>query len=477
MSKLSKTLDHWTLPGGFLILGALVPLGIVFHLISIASPGYFNHDELQMCIASRDLWNSIGTVWVAQYDDLQWRPLSRSLWLLLSYFFCEIPVLLHLSVALLVVISATLFYFLVYRISRHALTSLVGFVAFCMFPATAWVAGWVGTIGDAMWMISALVIAHVLLTDREVAEFDHGDGYTRPKKVARQFQLLLLFGMGLLSKENFVVIPAVLAGLWVFTKPWNGLLFSIFSTGTVAAIYLLLRLEVLFGGGGQYTISASNIFDNVWLYWQYPWNVRQLHINTPPMSHIPVWVGLSTLIAFAPVLYLVLRRQYCFAAAFVFYFFIFLSPALVIPGTHAHYMLGSALPIAAAFSYSFRQDELGVVKWASLTLLSILFVHSVMIQFHLYSWGKTQSRIYDTLSSIVVAHDRRFGHQRTQFVIITDQGSKDYILGTVLHKVDKIGPTPIKGRIKVYHYAQTRSIPSDAVTLAFTSANTIIERE
>lgn len=455
----------------------LLLLGIALQLISIAAPGYFNHDEIQMCIASRDLWRSMETVWVAQYGDLQWRPFSRSLWLLLSHFFCEIPVVLHLSVALFVIMSGILFYFLLLRISGQASASLMGFVAFCIFPATVWVAGWIATTGDAVWMISALVIAHVLLTDREAAEFDHGDGYIRPKQVVTQFYLLLLFGMGLLSKENFVVLPAALAGLWVFTRPWNGLLFSIFSTGAVAAIYLLLRLDVLLGGSGQYSISTSNIFENVWLYWQYPWNVKQLHINSPPMSHIPIWVGWSTLISFSPVIYFVLRRQWRFAAAVVFYYFIFLSPALLISGTYAHYMYGAVLPIAAAFCYSFRQKEHRGVKLASLVLLNILFVHSAMIQFHLYSWGEIQSRIYDTLSSIIVSHDLRFGHQRTQFVIISEQGSKDYILGTVLHNVVKIGSIPIADRVKLYSYAQKpQNASPDIVTLIFTSENTIIER-
>ena len=455
----------------------LMLLGIVLHLISIATPGYFNHDEVQMCIASRDLWNSIETVWVNQIDYRHWRSLSWSLWLLLSHFFCEIPVVMHLSVALLVIISGVLFYFLLLRISGQALASIMGFVAFCIFPATVWVSGWVGTIADAMWMISALVIAHVLLTDRKAAEFDHGGGYIMPKQAARQLYILLLFVIGLLSKENFIVLPAALAGLLVFTRPWNGLLLAILSTGTVAAIYLLLRLDILLSGDGQYSVSARNIFYNIWLYWQFPWNLKLSSIHSPPMSRIPIWVGLSTLVSFAPVMYLVLRRQWRFAAAIVFYYFIFLSPALLIPGTYAHYMFGAALPIAATFSYSFRQEEHRFIKWASLTLLSILFFHSVMIQFKIYSWGQVQTRIYDTISSIVVSHDRRSGHQRTQFVIISEKGSKDYIMRSALNHVNTIGSIPIKGRIKVYSYLQEPQQASlDAVTLVLTSTNIVIER-
>ena len=455
----------------------LMLIGIVLQLISIATPGYFNHDELQMCIASRDIWKSIENFWVDQIDSRQWRPLSRSLWALLSYFFCEIPVMLHLSVALLVIISGILFYFLLLRLSGQTLASLIGFVAFCIFPATAWVAGWVATIADAMWMISALVIAHVLLTDREAAELDHGGGYIRPKQAVRQFCVLLLFVMGLLSKENFVVLPAALAGLWVFTRPWNGLLLAIFSTGTAATIYLLLRADILLSGDGQYSVSTRNIFYNVWLYWQFPWNLRSAVIHSPPVSRMFIWVGLSTLISFTPVLYLVLRRQWRFVAAVVFYYFIFLSPALLIPGTYAHYMFGSALPIAATFSYSFRQEEHRFIKWAALTLLSILFFHSIMIQFHMYSWGKIQTRIYDSISSIVVSHDHRSGHQRTQFVIFSEKGSKHHILKSALNNVDKIGSTPIKGRIKVYGYLQEPQQASfDAVTLVLTSTNIVIKR-
>ena len=408
----------------------LLLLGMGLHFVGIATPGYFNHDETQWFIRSSEMGDSLRRAWIDQYYTLQWRPLSRTVWLLLSFGIYETPILMHLATFLIVASSAVLFYFLLLRIIGQPSASLAGFVAFCAFPSTTWVVGWVGTIADGMTMLVTVVMAHILVTDRNQAVGI--DPPTSPRsgkllcnqRTTRQFLLALLFALGLMCKEDIVILPVALAGLCLVTKPWPGLLLASCLTGAIAVAFLTLRMDMIFGGGESYTISVSNILNNAWLYWQYPWNLRTAEIHSPPVEAIAAWAIFATVVAFAPILYLFYRRKLRLAAAFIFYYFLFVSPALLIPRTAAHYMYESVLPLAVVFALAFRQKEYSWVKLCASALLSVLLLHSAVVQFHIYESGRVQTRIYDVVSSVVTAHDVSCGHQNTKFSIIPDKGAK-----------------------------------------------------
>ena len=57
---------------------------MALHFLGIAAPGYYNHDETQWFIRSQELGESIRHAWIDQWSSLQWRPLSRTVWLLLA---------------------------------------------------------------------------------------------------------------------------------------------------------------------------------------------------------------------------------------------------------------------------------------------------------------------------------------------------------------------------------------------------------
>ena len=440
-------------PAGRSLLFLLL-LGMAMQFLGIAAPGYYNHDETQWFIRSQELGSALWDAWIGQWHSMQWRPLSRTAWLLLARGLHEIPILMHAAMALIVVVSAVLLYLLLLRVFRQPSAALAGFVAFSAFPSTAWVAGWVATIADGLMMLVAVALAHVLLTDRNEA-VESGQGtlpFQRPlrsARTARQCLVAGLFALGLLCKEAVVVLPAALAGLCLLVKPWRGLLWACCSTGAIAVAFLALRLDVISSGGGRYSVSAGNILGNAWLYWQYPWNLRTVAPHFPPLQEIPAWAAFAAVTAFAPVLWLIRRRRPRLAAAYVLQYFVLASPALLIAGSAGHYLYGAALPVAAVFALAFRREEGVWVKAYTSSLIGILLAHSAAVQFHLYGAAKVQTRLHDVVSSIVTSHDAACGHQGTQFAIVPDRGAKQHHLGRAFTEVSRIGEVPIEGRLAV----------------------------
>ena len=261
-------------PAGRSLLFLLL-LGMAMQFLGIVAPGYYNHDETQWFIRSQELGSALWDAWIGRWGSTQWRPLSRTAWLLLARGLHETLILMHTATALIVVASDVLLHLLLLRVFRQPTAALAGFVAFCALPSTAWVAGWVATIGDGLMMLVSVVLAHVLLTDRNEA-IESGQGslpFQQPlcsARAVRQFLVAGLFVLGLLCKEPIVVLPAVLAGLCLLAKPWRGLLWACCSTGAIAFVFLALRLDVISSGDDRYSVSVGNVLGNAWLYWQYP---------------------------------------------------------------------------------------------------------------------------------------------------------------------------------------------------------------
>ena len=461
----------------------LLLLGMALHFVGIATPGYYNHDETQYFVISQKMDESLRKVWINQYHKSQWRPLSRTVWLLLSRSLYNPPILLHATTFLIVIASAVLFYFLLLRVFRQPSASLVGFIAFCAFPSTAWVVGWVGTIADGLTMLITMIMAHILLTDRDktVGKSPSPRGFyqgLRNESPARQSLLALLFALGLLCKESIVILPFALVGLCLLAKPWRGLFLASCSTGAIAVVFLTLRMDMIFSNSGSYSISTNNLFNNALLYWQYPWNLRTLEIHSPPINTISAWVCFSAILAFSPALYLLYRRRFRGAVAFVFQYLVFISPALLIPRTAAHYMYGAVLPVAVVFAFSFRQKECAWIKLCASILIGILLLHSVLVQFYIYESGRVQTRIHDTVSSIIASHDMSCGHQNTRFAIIPDKGAKPYYMYRALTSVTEVESVPVKGRLTLFRHNQERQedfLEGNGVSLAFNSAHRIVE--
>lgn len=453
----------------------LLCLGITLNLISIAAPGYYSHDEVQYGILSKDLGMALKRVWIDHIFSLQYRPFARSFWILLSFFFYEIPLLMHLSVALVSIFNGVLLYFLLFRVSGQASSALWGFIGYSIFPPTVWIVGWVGTLADSLWMMCALLSAHILLTDRSEAGKHQNKGLGGPE-IMRNLGIVLLFVLGLLSKENFVVFPVAIAGLCLFFKPWRGWYYALFGTSIVSAIYLLMRLDVLMSGTGSYEISIRYLFKHILQYWMYPYTYKWVEFSAPMNSMIGL-LSLAAIFMLAPVVLLSFRRQWNLAFAFMFYYFIFSTPALIVEGAFPHYMYGSVLPVAAMVAQSFRIGEHRWIKIAASVLLAFMFFHSIKIHANFYTTAVIQTRVYNDAFGILRSYDQRSGHNETRFAIFAEDGSKWWILKRAFHHVNKIGVVSIRGRFQIYEYSEyPEELPEDVVELRFTREGYIVER-
>lgn len=455
----------------------LLCLGVSLNLISIAAPGYYSHDEVGYGILSKDLGMALRSVWVDHIFSLQYRPFARSFWILLSFFFYEIPLLMHLSVALVSIFNGALLYFLLFRVSGQASVALWGFIGYNIFPPTVWIVGWVGTLADSLWMMCALLIAHILLTDRSEAEKHHNKGYRLGgPEIMRHLCIVLLFVVGLLSKENFVVLPAAIAGLCLFSKPWRGWYYALFGTIIVSAIYLIMRLDVLTSGTGSYEISIRYLLKHILQYWMYPYTWKWIEFSAP-MGSMPGLLSLAAIFMLAPVALLSFRRQWHLAFAFMFYYFVFSAPALIVEGAFPHYMYGSVLPVAVMAAQSFRIGERRWIKVTASFLLAVLFFHSVKIHANFYTTAVVQTRIYSDTFGILRSYEKRSGHNETKFAIFAEDGSKWWILKRAFHQVSKIGEIPIRGRFQIYESSgYPEKLPEDTVELRFTREGYIAER-
>jgi len=455
----------------------LLCLGITLNLISIAAPGYYSHDEVQYGILSKDLGRALGGVWVDHMYSLQYRPFARSFWFFLSFFFYEIPLLMHLSVALVSIFNGVLIYFLLFRVSGQSRSALWGFIGYHIFPPTVWIVGWVGTLADSLWMMCALLIAHILLTDHSDAKKRQSEGYSLGNlKITRHLCVVLLFVLGLLSKENFVVLPVAIAGLCLLSKPWRGWYYALFGTSVVAAIYLLLRLDLLMSGTGSYEISIRYLFKHMLQYWMYPYTWKWIEFSAP-MNSILGHLSLAAIFMFAPVVLLSFRRQWHLALAFIFYYFVFSAPALIVEAAFPHYMYGSVLPVVAMVAYSFRLGERKWIKISASVLLAVLCFHSIKIHAMFYTTAIIQTRIYNDTFGILSSYDQDRGNNETRFVIFAEAGSKPWILRRAFHQVSEVGAIPIRGRFQIYEYPEyPEELPEDTVELRFTREGYIVER-
>jgi len=151
----------------------LLLLGVALNLINIAVPGYYGKDDIAhhlILVADRSLGEAVGATGWFDFSHMHYRPLSFKIWYFLSFFFYENPVLYHLCSTLHSVLNGLLIYYLVLRFCGQKRAALWAFLAFNVFPASAFVAGWgMATTADKLYLAFALLAAHILLSDRDAA--------------------------------------------------------------------------------------------------------------------------------------------------------------------------------------------------------------------------------------------------------------------------------------------------------------------
>jgi len=470
----------------------LLVLGVALNLINIAVPGYFGKDDINhhlVEVAGRSLGDAVGAVGWFDFSKVHYRPLTFKIWYALSFFFFENPVLYHLCSTLQSVLNGLLIYYLVMRISGQKRAALWAFLAFNVFPSSAFVVGWgLATTADKLYLTFALIAAHILLSDRNAALRQPGVDWwklSRPE-ILRQVGIALCLVLGLMSKEAMIPFPAFIAGLCLLVKPWRGWIWSLLVSSAIVGIYLAIRLQdMLFDNPyGPEPPSLANVLPHVPLYWLWPgvWNNYQLYDVTAASSQFQLW--LAGLLASLPVGLLLARRKWRWALAYLGYYYVFISPVLIHYGTYANYVYGAAFAVAVMFAYVFRMGERAWVRAVACAVFAVLAAHSAHIQWSNYRNGVMQRAAHTSLAAIVRVHDRRSGDDQVKFAIVAQNNWTWHVLfnGFVpnnykpMRDVDGLN---LVGRVTVHHHWPgafgVDGIPEGAVRLRMTPKGYLVE--
>lgn len=468
----------------------LLVLGVaLLNLINIAVPGYFGKDDIAhhlIHVAGRSLGDAVGAVGWFDFSGVTYRPLTFKVWYALSYFLYENPVLYHLGSTLQSVLNGLLIYYLVMRFSGQKHAALWAFLAFNVFPASAFVVGWgLATTADKLYLTFALIATHILLSDRNAA-LRSAPGWSwklsRPE-ILRQAGIALCLVLGLMSKEAMIPFPGFIAGLCLLVKPWRGWIWSLLASSAIVGIYLAVRLQdMLFDNPYGQPPSLENVFPHMLHYWLWPgvWNNYQLYDVTDASSQFQLW--LAGLLASLPVGLLLARGKWRWALAYLGYYYVFISPALLRCCTYANIAYGAVFSVAVMFAYVFRRGERAWVRAVACIVFAVLTAHSAHVQWSNYQTGVMQRAAFTSLAAIARVYDRRAGNEQTNFAIV----AQDIWTWNVLFNkfwpddyqpmldVDGIN---LRGRISVHHPwpGPRHEIPEGAVRLRMTPKGYLVE--
>jgi hypothetical protein len=216
----------------------------------IFNPGYYSHDELQWAHwaalqQGRFLDNGLWT----NTHVFQYRPLTFSLWIWLSWRLFDHPYLFHAVIVVWGSLNAAMLASALRWQGLGARLSFCAALTFALGPYAAYTHGWVGTIADLIWVGSGLLIA--LLVQR------------KPSLPVICIGTFLLTATALLAKESALVIPALLLLAWWYSGRAHVWAAATVASAVPAGLYIAWRFEdILFAkaeAGSVYHWSATFI--------------------------------------------------------------------------------------------------------------------------------------------------------------------------------------------------------------------------
>ncbi|MGY0559070.1 hypothetical protein [Lysobacter sp. A421] len=232
--------------GGWMLLVAALTVLVQWPLVS--NPGYFSHDELQWAAAA-NVAPGATLPWVGWFDLVvfQYRPLTFNLWLWLSHHLFDQPQAFHAVIAAAGALNAALLTGLLVRLEVLPRRAALAALMFALGPYAMYVHGWVGTIGDLLWVGCGLLVAWVATS--------RWPGWRIAIATA------VLTAVALLAKEAALSITALLAVAWLLDRTRGGWRWAFAGSVVPALAYLLLRFSMLAGvdGPDAYAWSLANI--------------------------------------------------------------------------------------------------------------------------------------------------------------------------------------------------------------------------
>lgn len=405
------------------VLVALVA-ALVLQLPLVLNPGYFSHDELQWASAA----DRGATVDWLDYRAFQYRPLTFQLWLGLSRGLFAKPEAFHAVLAALGAVNAAMLAHVVRCLGASSRLAVATALAFILNPYAMYVHGWVGTLGDLLWVGLGLAAGVIAL---------------RAAASTAMVAAALATSLALLAKEAALSLPALAALLWLLDgsrrKAWRA---AAAGAGIPAALYLAVRLPVLAAAPPDPAYAWT--VGNVPLRWiEYP-----LYLANAPVFevHNTLSQGLTKRVVAGALLWLalvfaLLRADRRFAIAFVGGGALALGPVLV---------LGQS---ATQYGYGFAAWSVGVValswprlpRWGravALVFAVLVALHAVNVAREMVRVGHVQA-VFSPALADVVARD-------ADTVRLTPgPGADAWIFQRLTHDVPSYRGVPLGPRVEL----------------------------
>lgn len=389
--NISERTHRWLWPLLLLLAGTILQWG------NLSNPGYFSHDELQWGEFAR-VQNTAALPWVDPFDfsPLQYRPLTFNLWLLISYFLFESPQIYHCLWVVFGSCNALLLYFILRRIRLDHAVSFSGALGFLLLPYSMYVHGWVGTLGDLLWLAALLFIVLLVLG----AKHD----VSHRQRASRLLTVAWLTIMALLSKESAITIPCFCVVCACLSKQRNIWWQAALTSSIPVVVYLALRFPALNEGSvdSSYTWSASHV-PKRWLEYQlYPY-VPNLFEPGPifniSLKRLMIAMGFFLLFYGA-----VLRANWRLGLGLLAGSAALLGPVLLLTFSAAQYGYGFGAVLAASGAIGFSRLKHKKNWQSALLAASILTAwHGMRVQHKMHEVGIRQAVFSTQLANLASA--------------------------------------------------------------------------
>ncbi|MDA8417556.1 MAG: hypothetical protein M0Z90_00835 [Desulfobacteraceae bacterium] len=386
----------------------LLAVLLAAHLLIVAAPGFFSHDEWNRC-------DEVSRYGLAKYLHMYFRvcagpsfahPVRPIGFLdegLNSLFMRRLPVVPHLFDVTLHAANAILLLLALHAAGMKRQVAWLAALLFALSPLTPMTTGWTAASFDLWYTLFVLASAWVAILIWQ-------QGASLPKLL-----LLTLFSAAAIcSKETAMVLPLALA-LTALTCAWAGKerinwqrLAAIVATSAVpVASYLLIRLPALrrsFSGPQKttyYTPSLSAVPGNLLHYLAYPFfvNVDQVF---KIQHHAPQITLALLLIQILLAAALMQRLGVRFGLLYLGGYLLFLLPVLTLQGSYSHYLYASAIPMSVALAALLTSawQKRHWLTMSGLTAITFcLTAHFASNELAIYQTARCQSRFLDSLDT------------------------------------------------------------------------------
>ncbi|MCY7355701.1 MAG: hypothetical protein LH470_11630 [Lysobacter sp.] len=417
---------------------ALLPVSVlalaVFVIVLLAqwplarNPGYFSHDELQWAVFAAQ---GADIDWTA-LQTFQYRPLTFDVWSWLSRTWFERPQAFHTVVVAGGAMNAALLAILGRHLGMAPLAAVLGAIAFALGPSAMYVHGWVGTLGDLIWVGCALLLGIVIAG--------------RPHVALIAASSLLLTTVALLAKEAAVSIPALLAVGWLCLGRGRHWGMAAVLSALPVVVYLALRIGVLLFSaqhGNAYDWSLLHVPQR-WLEYQlFAPNVAVFEaVNTLSGGFGSKRVLLSVLLWLATTA-LLMRIGWRWAAAFLLGGLAVLGPVLVLGAATNQYGYGFAALCAGVLAAAWgRAGDAGRCLIVILALLNLW--HGANVMRDMRRVGEVQAVFSPTLAAqLGTATDA------TPLRLRIAPGADEWIFGRLTHQIPSYRGVRIGNRVQL----------------------------